>query len=223
MVHDLKEQHTDAVNTVVFVYNFAKQKWYAWAGSYDQSISVWVLPEAPAPPENIVEIDLASLNSPSINDYGAIPTGVNNATISILSNTPSQPPVRTQPPLANKPHLQQIPRRSTLTSPQAPTNLQQLNQKLWLYGNLDRASAENLLISGGNGNYFLIRASSVPNCYALSKCSNFQVWHLVIQPASEGYVIQDSNDKAAYPSLDLLVQETPELKGFLPIGSILTQ
>ena len=43
LVDNLKDKHTDAISSVVFVYNKQKRKWFAWSSSFDRSVCVWLL------------------------------------------------------------------------------------------------------------------------------------------------------------------------------------
>jgi len=101
-------------------------------------------------------------------------------------------------------------------------------EELWYYGDIQRQKAEALLISCG-ANVVLVRNSSVPGCYALSKYDHIRqtMLHLLIKPAgagaASGYKIEDCNDSTVYRSLVDLLARAPICKGFKFAGQIKPQ
>jgi hypothetical protein len=90
----------------------------------------------------------------------------------------------------------------------------------WLFLSINRAQAEKSLAECKEG-AFLVRSSSVPNCFALSRWKpGGQHEHFIIAPAEGGFIIQDSGDFNVYPSLNDLIASTPELNDFRPLGDV---
>jgi len=86
----------------------------------------------------------------------------------------------------------------------------------YFFGNLSRTDAEAMLLSS-KSKVFLIRPSSTPACFALSKFdySTQTLLHLLVVPvASGGYKISDVPDPNVYITLDDLVNKSPMIAGF---------
>lgn len=90
----------------------------------------------------------------------------------------------------------------------------------YYFGTLTRAEAEQWL-SGSGQSVLLVRESSVPGHFALSRFDSLQriFGHELIAPVSGGFVIKDSPyDKAVYASVDELIRLSPECAPFAPLG-----
>jgi len=86
----------------------------------------------------------------------------------------------------------------------------------YFFGNLSRTDAEAMLLSS-KARVFLLRTSSTPACFALSKFdyTSQTLLHLLVVPVgSGGYKITDVPDSTVYPTLDDLVNKSPMISGF---------
>ena len=95
------------------------------------------------------------------------------------------------------------------------------DSKEWYYGSINRLESEGILDKCPE-NSFLVRTSSVPGCYALSRCTvSTKVFiHYVITPVTDGYSVQNAcpPDSTVYQTLGDLVANTPVLTGYTPAG-----
>lgn len=101
----------------------------------------------------------------------------------------------------------------------------------WYKGGISRTEAEILLSKSGI-NHFLVRTSSVQGRYALSiyRVADFvqsillsflYYYTYIIASAVEGYSLQDcAVDQQVYKSIQQLVETSPLLNNFMPIGNI---
>lgn len=82
-----------------------------------------------------------------------------------------------------------------------------------------RENAENILVQCGS-NAFLIRTSSIQNCFSLSKIiAKEQAFiHYLIMKIPEGFIIQSSSDTNIYNSISELIQNSKELIDYPPAG-----
>lgn len=148
---------------------------------------------------------------------------------------PARPTPQAQPPQPTPPPQQQQSSPQLVTQPPAPSGSPQPQSSStpssgganpgyldpnWYFGHVEgRGQAEDIL-SKCSKNAFLIRQSSIADCFALSKyVAAIQLyWHFIIarDAKGEGFVIQDSNDPKVYSSLDDLVKHSPALQGFSP-------
>jgi hypothetical protein len=86
----------------------------------------------------------------------------------------------------------------------------------YYFGNLSRADAETMLLHS-KSKVFLVRASSNPGCYALSKFDYTAqtLLHLLVVPVgSGGYKITECPDTNIYQTLDDLVNNSPIIAGY---------
>jgi len=72
---------------------------------------------------------------------------------------------------------------------------------------------------------FVVRPSSVENCYALTRWSCVDVIHYLIKRSAIGvgtitlYQIEDCvDDSSAYETMDKLIAESPFLRDYLPLA-----
>eukprot|EP01116_Phalansterium_solitarium_P007445 TRINITY_DN2010_c0_g1_i2.p1 TRINITY_DN2010_c0_g1~~TRINITY_DN2010_c0_g1_i2.p1 ORF type:complete len:336 (+),score=94.16 TRINITY_DN2010_c0_g1_i2:154-1161(+) len=104
---------------------------------------------------------------------------------------------------------------------------EQLDDQQWFFGNLDRASAEAVLVASGPGT-FIVRGSSVPDSYALSlhapsyavpdpdTAPGAGLTHTLITRDRTGAGWRLQRSSRTYASVVQLVKDCPELSGFQP-------
>lgn len=97
-------------------------------------------------------------------------------------------------------------------------------RSLWFYPNVDRASAEGILRSC-IGSAFLVRESDggrcAVSCVNRKKAGNHFIIHWKIIPTSQGLILDKSNDPNVYDSLESLVDKSPLLIDYEPVGKYL--
>jgi hypothetical protein len=92
----------------------------------------------------------------------------------------------------------------------------------WYFPGMTRAEAEEAMSRAGEDT-FLIRISSVQNCYALSVCQKKQGFvHFIIVEHKASFILKDClQDKNTYSSLEDLLLKTPVLLHCKPLGDVL--
>jgi len=170
------------------------------------------LPQGAVPVVPVVPVVSAPAGPPQ-----RIPSSNNQNTIMPPQKYPSSPVAPPRPlirPLPSAPSPPQV-----LFAP--PTSSPHSSQSEWYFETMQRIEAENLLTSF-TSNCFLIRPSSTPGSFAVSKFDygTQKLGHWVVAPSNGGFVIKDSPDKNVYPTLVDLVHNTPELSTYRPVGEL---
>eukprot|EP01119_Soliformovum_irregulare_P006204 TRINITY_DN1800_c0_g3_i1.p1 TRINITY_DN1800_c0_g3~~TRINITY_DN1800_c0_g3_i1.p1 ORF type:complete len:1273 (-),score=487.08 TRINITY_DN1800_c0_g3_i1:23-3841(-) len=136
---------------------------------------------------------------------------------------PSQPSIPLpQPRIRNVTSAGAL-QRPNFNNPPMPVPTSQELSPLWYYEDINRADTERLLSSSGQ-NALLIRTSSVPGNFALSRydASSETFSHQLIAQAPGGFRIEDSpNDNSIYPSIQAVVSTSPDCSGFIPMGLLI--
>jgi len=67
----------------------------------------------------------------------------------------------------------------------------------------------------------LIRTCSIPGCFALSQYekSTHTFHHILITPVDGGFTLEDCLDTKMYPTVDALLEKSPECAEFEPVGN----
>lgn len=85
------------------------------------------------------------------------------------------------------------------------------------HGSISKEIAEKL-VNQSQVNCYLLRTSDVRGCFILTYWNKKEVVHSLISPKSSGgYSLQDCEDIKVYNTIQQLIQNTPILKGFIPI------
>jgi len=125
-------------------------------------------------------------------------------------------------------------KRNLLMEQQSKKNLEEPVEEieefssLWWFPSLSRGEAEQMLARKNFFSSFVIRTSSIPNHYALTRYSSGLVIHYLIEKTEEDSIkvgkrssfrlVDCDLDQQKYPSLNTLVDSSPFLFGCKPIG-----
>jgi len=146
---------------------------------------------------------------------------------------PTSPPDTKTPPVPVATDSKAVPKARPLPTPTrivggvrvSHQHAEALRQIGCFHGLLSREDAERAILAMGSP-CFLLRSSSVRDCFALTLSrsnsdGNTTVMHYLIYPRNgKGLSIQDCDeDQGIYQSLFDLVNQSPLLKGYLPVSS----
>eukprot|EP01119_Soliformovum_irregulare_P002844 TRINITY_DN1309_c1_g1_i1.p1 TRINITY_DN1309_c1_g1~~TRINITY_DN1309_c1_g1_i1.p1 ORF type:complete len:1067 (-),score=334.98 TRINITY_DN1309_c1_g1_i1:55-3186(-) len=161
-------------------------------------------------------------NSSSGSTPTPTPTPTSTSTPTSTPVTAGRPPIAPKRPNPPQPSKRIISQGSPIQVENSTSESRiRQNKALWFFESMDRVTAQDSLKSTGNPS-FLIRTSSVPGCYALSKWSPIDgfIHHIVARNNSHRWFIEDAPDSFDYETLEELVLNSQVLRGFTPVGAL---
>jgi len=149
----------------------------------------------------------------------ASPSGINHS----KSQSFLSPSKATAPPTKLARPLPVPPPKELKNSGHAMINPEALKLACY-HGQITREASE-ILVTNFGGNCYLLRASSVRGCFAMTlfRQNEKEITHYLIYPRTNGgYSIQDCDDTGTYPNLTDLLAKSTILKGCSMVSATTT-